>query len=185
MTLRPLLVSAALLAAACARADAPAASFATEDATTGWATVSEPLAKALVASGDAQDREMLDDTIRDDGLRPNYRQFLRQRPVRLAVAGKPALFVRPATTPRAAAFYGAHTFRFWFVGAGSKVVFASSADRVAILETAHEGMRDLRVSQCRGGACFETTEVFEHGAYRDGACVTRDIESGRTTPGCQ
>ncbi|HEX7688601.1 MAG TPA: hypothetical protein VF453_12895 [Burkholderiaceae bacterium] len=182
-----LLATLALLAGAAAGAASAStsATFATEDSTAGWATVKESLAQALVHAGDAEDRRQLDDTIRDDGLPRNDRQFLRARPVQLAVAGHPGLFVRPATQPHANAFYGAHTFRFWFVDAGGRLLFTSTADKVAVLPSVHEGMHDLRVSQCRGGECFETDEVFERGRYRDGACVTTSIASGQASAGCR
>ena len=183
--MRRLLAVLALLAGAAAGAAPASATFATEDSTAGWATVEESLARALVRAGDAEDRRQLDDAIRDDGLPRNYRQFLRARPVHIAAAGHAGLFVRPAAQPHASAFYGAHTFRFWFVDAGGRVLFTSSADKVAVLPSVHEGMHDLRVSQCRGGECFETDEVFEHGRYRDGACVTTSIASGQSSPGCR
>lgn len=182
---RPLATLALLAgAAAGATSASTSATFATEDSTSGWATVKESLAQALVRAGNAQDRRQLDDTIRDDGLPRNYRQLLRARPVHVAAAGPPGLFVRPAAQPHASAFYGAHTFRFWFVDAGGRLLFTSTADQVAVLPSVHEGMHDLRVSQCRGGECFETDEVFERGRYRNGACVATSIASGQASLGC-
>ena len=83
-----------LLVAACATSTAARASdvlfeSSTENSTAGWAPVAEPLAHALIASGDATDRQLVDDTIREDGLPPGDAQFFRMKPIRVALAGRP------------------------------------------------------------------------------------------------
>ena len=167
-----------------ASAQTPLPSFATEQSTAGWMSIPEPLARTLVASGDKTDRELVDEAIKGDGLARNYRQFFRARKTALAVSGPPALFVRPASDPHYTPFYGAHIFRFWFISSTGNVLLASAADKVSVLDSVHAGMHDLAVSQCHGGACYDTTEVFEHGKYRDATCSTRSLDTGQTSAGC-
>ncbi len=175
-----------MLAWACdAVAAGPAFSSATEAPTTsGWQPITEKLAAALVARGDPTDRAELDDTIHSEHLPRNLRQFFVARPVPLSDGGLRTLFVRPPTEPYYQPFYGAHTFRFWVVDARGRILLAAQADRFAVLGSVHEGMHDVLVSQCRGGFCYDTTAAFHDGAYRDGACVTRTIDGGATTPQC-
>ena len=156
----------------------------TEDSTAGWARIPEALARALVASGDASDRTLVDDTIRGKGLARNDAQFFRAKAVRLAVAGLPMRFVRPPDKPYYLPFYGAHIFRFWFVDARGQIVFASAADAVAVLKSSHAGLHDLRVSQCHGGGCDDTVEVFAHGRYEAAACTTT-TDAGTAVVACR
>ena len=178
------LAAACLLAAPGASAHGPATSFATEDSTAGWMSIGEPLARKLVADGNKIERDTVQDAIKDEGLARNYRQFFRARKIDLATTGRAAVFVRPASEPYYMPFYGAHIFRFWVVDAAGHVLLSSAADEVALLDSVHGGMRDLRVSQCRGGVCYDTTELFEHGQYRNGSCATRSIVTGATSAGC-
>ena len=182
---RAALASLALFAAAATAAPRDVLfESATEDSTAGWSRIPESLAHALIASGDAGDRERVDDAIAENELPRGDAQFFRARAVRVALAGPPMRFVRPPDKPFFLPFYGAHLFRFWFVDATGRVVFASGADAVAVLRTSHEGMHDLRVSQCHGGACDDTTEVFVHGAYRDAGCTRTAIDGGATSAPC-
>ena len=93
--------------------------------------------------------------------------------------------MRPPDKPFHPPFYGAHIFRFWIVDAKGHIVFAAGADGFAMLTSSHEGMHDLRVSQCHGGACYATTEVFSHGKYKDAGCATTAIDGGAPTAGCR
>lgn len=182
------LVAALLLALCVAALAAPPRDTlfesSTEDSTAGWSHIPEALAHGLVASGDDNDRTLVDDTIREKGLARNDAQFFRAKPIRLAVAGPAMRFVRPPDKPFLMPFYGAHIFRFWFVDARGRIVYASAADGVAVLRSSHDGMHDLRVSQCHGGGCADTTEVFAHGRYEDAGCTKRDIDGGATAVAC-
>ena len=178
------LAAACLLAAPGASAHGSATAFSTEDSTAGWISIGEPLARTLVAGSDKLERDMVQEAIKEEGLARNYRQFFRARKIALATSGRAAVFVRPASEPYYMPFYGAHIFRFWVVDAAGHVLLSSAADEVALLDAVHGGMRDLRVSQCRGGACYDTTEIFEHGQYRNGRCATRSIVTGATSVGC-
>jgi hypothetical protein len=179
-----MIAAAFLLAVSGVSAQNATPSFATEDSTKGWMTIDEPLARMILATGDKTDRELVEDTIKDEGLARNYRQFFRARKISLAAKGRADLFVRPASEPRYAPYYGAHVFRFWFIDAARHVVYASSADKVSLLGSQHEGMHDLLVSQCRSGYCYDTTVIFERGQYRDGSCSTTVLDTGHTSAGC-
>ena len=157
----------------------------TEESTAGWSRISERLAHALIAAGDATDRELVDDAIRDDELPHNDAQFFRAKAIRVALAGPPMRFVRPPDQPYHQVFYGAHIFRFWLVDAHDRVVFASAADGFAVLKASHGGMHDLRVSQCHGGYCYDATFEFTHGKYADAGCTTTLIDGGTATAGCR
>ena len=156
----------------------------TEESTAGWSHIPERLAHALIASGDATDRQLVDDTIRDDELTHNDAQFFRAKAMRVALNGPPTRFVRPPDKPYHQVFYGAHIFRFWLVDAHDRIVFASGADGFAVLKSSHDGMHDLRVSQCHGGYCHDTRFEFAHGKYAGASCTTTVIDGGTTTAGC-
>ncbi len=157
----------------------------TEDSTAGWSRIPERLAHALIASGDPTDRQLVDEAIHDDDLAHDDAQFFRAKPIRVALTGTPMRFVRPPDKPYHQVFYGAHIFRFWLVDARDHIVFASGADGFAVLKSSHGGMRDLRVSQCHGGYCYDTTLMFVHGQYVDAGCTTSAIDGGATTAGCR
>lgn len=157
---------------------------ATEDSTRGWAVPAEKLANALMASGDQDDRVAVEEAIRDNDLARNHRQFLRSKPIVLSVVGPRAYFVRPSSEPHHVPFYGAHTFRFWVVGADQHVLLSSAGDQFAVLSSSHESMHDVMVSQCRAGVCYDTTLIFSNGGYHDGSCATRSLADRQTVPGC-
>jgi hypothetical protein len=147
-------------------------SSATENSTFGWGGISEKLAKELISE---DDRVLVTDAIADEGLSKNYRQFFRSKRIRLSPSEPPAYFIRPAKEPYYPVFYGAHTFRFWVVNVKGKVLLSGSADSVSVLNSIHDGMRDIMFTQCRSGTCYDTAEVYVNGEYQSGSISVRSI----------
>jgi hypothetical protein len=147
-------------------------SSATENSTFGWGGITEKLAQELVSE---DDRVLLMDTIAQEGLSKNYHQFFRSKRIRLSPSEPPAYFIRPAKVPYYPVFYGAHTFRFWVVNVKGKVLLSGSADSVSFLNSVHDGMRDIMLTQCRSGTCYNTPEVYGSGEYQRGSISVRTI----------
>jgi hypothetical protein len=154
----------------------------TEDWISGWTMPAESLAASLVTFSDLND--LANDCINEKGLSRNYRQFLVSKRIPLSTSGSKFSFVRPTSKLYCGAFYGAHTYSFWVVDHNRGVIFSSTADEFAILQSSHEGMRDLLVSGCHGGYCYRTTMLFSGGAYKKGSCSTTEIQTNKTVPGC-
>lgn len=154
----------------------------TEESTSGWAHVSEKLATQLVVDSDTQ--QYADQCIRDDARAKDYHQFLVAKTIPLSADNAPFTFVRPAHRPYCQAFYGAHIYALWVLDRRQQVVFATSADAFAVLDTSHKGMRDLVVSQCRGGYCYNSTFVFETRGYAQTSCETTTQQTKASVPGC-
>jgi hypothetical protein len=147
-------------------------SSATENSTSGWGGIPEKLAQELVSE---DDRILLTDTIAQEGLSKNYHQFFRSKKIRLSPSEPLAYFIRPAKEPYYPVFYGAHTFRFWVVNVKGKVLLSGSADSVSFLNSIHDGMRDIMLTQCRSGTCYDTPEVYGSGEYRSGSTSVRTV----------
>jgi hypothetical protein len=147
-------------------------SSATENSTFGWGGIPEKLAQELVSK---DDRVLLTDAIAQEGLSKNYHQFFRSKKISLSPSEPPAYFIRPAQEPYYPVFYGAHTFRFWVVNVKGKVLLSGSADSVSFLNSVHDGMRDIMLTQCRSGTCYDTLEVYGRGEYQSGSISVRTI----------
>lgn len=128
---------------------------------------------------------IIKDTSKKLNLPNTYRHFFRYKKIQISTNKQHAFFIRPSTKYQLTPVTGAHTFRFWVVQNKENVLFSASADKFSILKSTHEGMHDLRVDQCRGGFCFETTIVFTKGKYQDASCSTRSIDSNKIVLGCK
>lgn len=184
MQRRPTLEATLLLACACAQTVQAQSDFEsyTEEPSDGWSAVSERLATRLVTAAGAKD--LVDQCMADAAPASGYRQFLVAKPIALSTGKQRFRFVRPATTPHCDAFYGAHIYTFWLVDQRQEIVFSRSADAFTLLESSHNGLRDLVVSQCRAGYCFRTTFAFDKRTYQEASCETTAIETKTRVPGC-
>lgn len=127
---------------------------------------------------------MLDEELEEKGLNKNYRNYLVGKLVRLSDKEDKHLFVRPAFQPYLSAFYGAHTYSYWVVDSKNRVIFQSRSDKFAVLTQAHHSMRDILVSQCFGGWCYETPFRFNGREYVEGKCSASQIVNRRITKAC-
>lgn len=128
-----------------------------EDSTEKWNGVSEFSKKLVIESMD--DKNFLDAEIREKGLSKNHSPYLVEKPVPLGKTGGNYTFVRPATEPYLSTFYGAHVFRYWIIGNG-KIIFLSASDRFSILSSSHNNMRDIVVTNYRGGWIYDDRYIF-------------------------
>lgn len=155
----------------------------TEFPVVGWRPVSSQLARAVLnASPDTE--ELLNEEIEEKGLKRHYRNYFVWKPIPVSATGKQFNFVRPAFDPYMQSLYGAHTFFYWIVGANGSVLLTSASDRLAVLSETHNGMRDLLISQCHGGWCFETRQVFDGRRYGPGVCEASEIANPASKKPC-
>lgn len=147
---------------------------ATEFPVAGWKPVSIQLSRAVLNTS-PDTKKLLDEEIDDKGLKKRYRDYFLWKPIPISVTGKQFKFVRPNFDPYLQSLYGAHTFHYWIVGANGSVLLTSASDRLAVLSDAHNGMRDLLISQCHGGWCFETRQIFDGRQYEPSVCEASEI----------
>jgi hypothetical protein len=158
----------------------------TEDSTKGWKQPSEDLS-TMVVGYDKENKELINEKIKEDSLDNNYRQFLVEKLIPLSKVGnKLFLFVRPKSDVYSA-FYGAHSYRHFVINTkDNSFIFSRLADYFMVSKNMHHGMRDIVSGQCFGGYCNETKFIYdaELNSYIADSCIAHLIVDEKTTRPC-
>ena len=156
----------------------------TEEKTIGWPGISQMQAE-LIINADADLKSQVDEEMADKDMKAgNYQALFASRKLSLSSGRKIFLFIRPKSDPYLQTFYGAHTFFHWIIDDRNNIVYFGNSDAFHVLNSSHNGMKDIEESQCRGGKCYLVKLAFKAGKYAEASCSTRAIESGKITKGC-
>ena len=168
-----LLLTACWLLLACVCNTEPLLTASTEVPTKGEVLVAPSVVKAILAQEDNNEVLLLDECVRELGLKKNeYHELFRSVRVKKMPDGKALLFVRPALEPYCGVFYGVHLFRYWLVTvqkeAGKQIVnvlFANGGDGFEIFPEETMGYNDIASTGCTARGCATVQWKFDGEKY--------------------
>lgn len=108
-----------------------------------------------VLSANASSKKQMDECLKDLKYKKgDYSKLFQAQAIQLNNDRVTDYFVRPVFEPYCSAFYGAHTFKSWFVtidrnynsnDLSAEIIFSESADGVTALKNVTNGYHDIEV----------------------------------------
>jgi hypothetical protein len=142
-----------------------------------------------VIQANPDDREPLDECLEMFKYKKNdYTKLFIASSVNINNDGVADYFVRPAIEPHCHAFYGAHSFSFWFVTIDrvfngsdltAELIFAGSGDGVKILNGVSHKYNNIETVYCSAFDCSYTTYKFNGNKYIASECFKQRFDDKR------
>jgi len=169
-----------------ATASQPLFSSATDDKTieSNWSVPSPRITRAIQASMDADQKELVSDYLSENKKIRGVRNLLSATKIQLcATCSDVFFFVRPSSS-QYSPLYGAHSYTFWLVRQDGKVVHSASVDKLDILDENNVSMRPFEQSICLTSKCYITRFEFREREYLPISCRTHYLADDLTENNC-